>query len=210
MVAAADAAPDAVLDTLAGALPLILPPFYDAAGSLAASWYEELRDESRPSVAYEPEIISAANAEWIERELRADFEAAARLVEQDMDALAAQLIAEAEALVQKEVARGFRDTIDGNTRADSEAIGWSRHTRPGACKFCKMLARDSVVYRREQSARFAAHTTCHCVARPEFANGEHGPEADVYQYLASQRTRTEQERAALREYLNQKYPDSPG
>ena len=36
------------------------------------------------------------------------------------------------------------------------------------------------------------------------------PEANVYQYLASKRERTDAERAALRDYLNAKYPDAPG
>lgn len=209
-LAVADVPPDDVPGTLYTLLPFLIPSYYDAAGTLALAWYDELRAESNPATAFEPTIISRANTDWIERELRAFQREAAREVESDMERLTSEIIAEAEALVQKEVARGFRDTIDGNASRDPEAIGWSRHTRPEACKFCLMLARGSVVYRTERAARFAAHTNCHCVARPEFANGQHGPEASVRQYVASQRERTDEERAKLRDYLNGKFPDAPG
>lgn len=187
-------------------LPLVIPGFYDASGSLAIAWYDELREAVDPPIPFEPSLISQGNSEWIETELRALFDEAMRQVEADIEDVSARMIAEAEALTQKEVARGFRDTVDGNVRRDPIAIGWSRHTRPGACPFCRMLARDSAVYRTERSARFAAHTNCHCVARPEFEGGDHGPEADVYQYLASQRQRTPEERRKLREYLAKNYP----
>jgi hypothetical protein len=72
-----------------------------------------------------------------------------------------------------------------------------------------MLADRGAVF-SEATASFAAHTDCHCAARPEFANGEHGPEASVEQYLASTKNRTPAQRARLREYLNENYPDAPG
>lgn len=217
VAAMADAAPEQTLSALTEVLPLVVPSWYDAAGSLAVAWYDELRSESSPAVPFDPMIVSDPNADWIERELRdlqqemeREAERLERDIARDIEAESARIVAEAEALVQKEVARGFRDTIDGNSRRDPESVGWSRHARPEACRFCLMLARDSAVYRREQSARFAAHTDCGCVARPEFANGEHGPEANVYQYLASKRKRTAAEKKALRQYLNDKYPDAPG
>lgn len=210
VAAALDGPPDDLLARLIAAIRLVIPGFYDASGALAVAWYDEIRDESRPNAPYDPIVISEPNPDWVERELRAAEAKYLSQIEADIEADTARLIAEAEALTQKEVARGFRDTIDGNAKRDPEAIGWSRHTRAGACKFCQFLARDSAVYRTERTARFAAHTDCHCLARPEFANGDHGPEADVRQYLASQRKRTESERAALREYLNRKYPDARG
>lgn len=205
-LAASEVPPDETPAALYALLPLLIPSYYDAAGSLATFWYEELREESRPKQVYVPQIISQGNPNWIEIELRATYEQAIRDVEADIEVISAQLIAEAEALTQKEVARGFRDTMDGNARRDPEAIGWSRHARPGACPFCRMLARDAAVYLTEASARFAAHTNCHCVARVEFENGDHGPEADVFQYLASQRKRTPAERERLREHLRKNYP----
>jgi hypothetical protein len=108
----------------------------------------------------------------------------------------------------------MRGTILGNTHVDEDAIGWSRVARPGACKLCVMLSDKGAVF-SEATATFAAHTDCHCAARPEFANGDHGPEASVEQYLASAKrpkSKKAQDRrnAILREYLNAHYPDAPG
>lgn len=194
------------LSTLLDALPLVVPAYYDAAGLLAASWYDELRDESGPTTAYAPEVIGDSATDWIEREVakvQVDVEA-------DFERELQRMLDEAAALAAKEVARGFRDTIQGNARQDDEAVGWSRIARPGACKFCVMLAGKGAVYRSESTAIFAAHTNCHCAARPEFRNGEHGPEASAVQYLASQKRRSDAERAKLRDYLNKNFPDSPG
>lgn len=187
------------------ALGLIVPSYYDAAGSLAVAWYDEIRDESRPATSYSPTIIGDPTTDWIEREA----EKFRKQLDLDLEAEVARMLTEVGALVEKEVARGFRDTVQGNTRTDEDAIGWSRVTRPGACKLCLMAAERGAVYRKE-TAFFAAHTNCHCAARPAFRGGEHGPEASVEQYLAAKKRRTEAERKALRRYLNKNYPDAPG
>lgn len=185
---------------------LIVPDFYDAAGSLALAWYDELRDESRPTSTYTPTIIGDPTTDWIEREA-AKFQ---KSLEVDLEREMALMVDEIARLAEKEVARGYRDSILGNARSDEDAIGWSRITRPGACRFCLMLASNGVFYRSESSARFGAHTDCHCAAQPAFRNGERGPEADVVQYLASQKRRTPAQRARVRRYLNENYPDARG
>lgn len=193
------------VDATLSALSLAIPSYYDAAGALATLWYDELRGEARPAATYVPQIIGDPATDWIEREA-ARFQ---RSLELDLDAEVARMVAEIQALAEKEVARGFRDTIQGNSRTDPEAIGWSRIARPGACKLCAMSAERGAVYRKE-TAFFAAHANCTCAARPAFRNGEHGPEASVEQYVAAKKRRTEAERKALRKYLNENYPDSPG
>jgi hypothetical protein len=192
-------------DAALTAVGLIVPGFYDAAGSLAVAWYDERRDESRPSTIYTPSIIGDPTTDWIEREM-AKF---AETLQGDLEAEMARMVDEITRLAEKEVARGFRDSITGNTRMDEEAIGWSRVARSGACKLCVMLADKGAVY-SDSTAIFAAHTDCHCAARPEFRNGEHGPEASVEQYLASSKRRTPAQRAVLRKYLNENYPDNRG
>lgn len=194
-------------DAITSALALIVPSYYDAAGSLATAWYDELRDQSNPSSVYAPIIIGDPATDWIEREAQ-KF---ATSLEGDLEAELQRLTDELARLTEKEVSRGFRDTVTGNTRRDEDAIGWSRVARPGACKFCVMLAgQRRAFYRSDSTASFAAHTDCHCAARPEFKGGDHGPEASVEQYLAAKRRRTERERKALRKYLNENYPDAPG
>lgn len=193
------------VDAAIEALGLIVPSYYDAAGSLAVAWYDEIRGESRPATVYAPTIIGDPTTDWIEREA----EKFRRQLDLDIEAETARMLAEVTALAEKEVARGFRDTVQGNTRQDEDAIGWSRVTRAGACKLCLMAAERGAVYRKE-TAFFAAHTNCHCAARPEFQGGVRGPEASVEQYVAAKKRRTERERNALRKYLNENYPDAPG
>lgn len=192
----------AVLD----ALPLVVPNYYDGAGALAVAWYDEVRDTAAPVTVYHPEIIGDADTTWIDREV-AKYR---RELSGDLDFQAARLLEEATALAEKEVARGFRDSILGNTRMDGDAVGWSRIARPGACKFCVMLASNSAWYRSEATATFAAHKSCHCAAQPVFRNGERGPEASAVQYLASSKSRTPAQRAKVRSYLNTNFPDAPG
>lgn len=194
------------LEAAVAAVDLIVPDYYDAAGALAVAWYEELRDESRPTSTYVPTIIGDPATEWIDREA----EKFAKSIDADLETEMARMLDEFQRLAEKEVARGYRDSILGNARTDEDAIGWSRITRPGACRFCLMLASNGVFYRSESTARFGAHESCHCAAQPAFRNGQHGPEANVVQYLASQKRRSPAQRARVRQYLNENYPDARG
>lgn len=203
--AAAGATLEQQAEAALDAIRLAVPAYYDAAGSLAVAWYDELRGDANPATAYVPEIIGDPTTDWIEREI-AKYQ---REVAADFEAEMARMLDEAARLAEKEVARGFRDAVLGNARMDEDAIGWSRIARAGACKFCVMLAAKGAVY-QEATAAFAAHTDCHCAARPEFRNGDHGPEASVEQYLASAKNRTPAQRALLRKYLNTNYPDNRG
>jgi hypothetical protein len=190
---------------LSATVPLVLPSYYDAAGALATAWYDELRDAARPSTGYLSTIVGEPSTDWIEREIQKMADA----MEADLKAETQRILDETMRLVEKEVARGYQATVIGNVHNDTAAIGWSRVARPGACKFCQMLAGKGAVY-SEDTAHFAAHTDCHCAARPEFRGGGHGPEASVEQYVASNKHRTSAQRAQLRKYLNHHYPDAPG
>jgi hypothetical protein len=192
------------------ATQLIVPAYYDAAGSLAVAWYDERRDESSPSTSYSPTIIGDPETDWIEREVekfRDDMAA-------DLEIETQRMLDEAVRLAEKEIARGFRQTITVNAVADPDAAGWKRHARPEACKFCLMLEGKGAVYVRE-TATFAAHTSCHCIAGPEFGGKEIWAEATPMQYAASSRRAPTEEaqaerNAKLRAYLNENYPDAPG
>lgn len=187
------------------AVPLVVPPYYDAAGTLAALWYDERRAEAKPRTVYSATIIGDPETDWIEREA-AKFR---RATEGDLEIEMRRMVDEVALLAEKEVARGFRDTVLGNTRSDADAIGWSRVAGAGACKLCTMIAARGAVF-REETAHFATHKSCHCAARPEFRNGEHGPEATATQYLATSKRRTAAQNAQLRTYLNENYPDARG
>lgn len=198
-------APERRTRVLLQAVPLVVPSYYDAAGTLAVAWYGERRDEARPATVYAPKIIGDPETDWIEREV-AKF---GRSLDGDLDSELSRMADEVTRLAEKEVARGFRDSITGNTRQDVDSVGWSRVTSSGACKLCSMIAARGAVF-RESTAHFATHTSCNCAARPEFRGGDHGPEASVEQYLAASKRRTPEQNAQLRAYLNTNYPDLPG
>lgn len=200
--AQAGADPQVVRGILFDAVPLIVGSFADGSSALALDWYEELREEATPSTTFVPSPVTLvpdlSNAvAWATEPLR-DLEAE---FEQALDASLERLLPE----IQKEVAAGFWNTMTENVKEDPDAVGWQRYARAGACPFCRMLADKGAVYRSEETSRFAAHTTCHCVAKPKFRDGTRGEEASVMQYMASQKRRTPAQKAALRAYLKANY-----
>lgn len=197
---AQQAPPESRVPVLLAALPLVVPSYYDAAGSLAVAWYDEIRAESQPATVYAPRIIGDPTTDWIEREVT-EYR---RTLEGDIEAETQRLIDEANRLTEKEIARGFHATTIGNTHADKDAIGWSRVARSDGCPFCRMLAAKGAVF-TEETARFASHLDCNCTVRPEFRNGDHGPEANVLQYIASEKNRTEAQKVALKQYLHENF-----
>lgn len=197
---AAQVAPEKALSAIMDALPAVVSTYYDAAGALAVSWYDELRDAAKPPTSFAPAIVGDPTTDWIEREVAKLQQS----IEADLESEMQRFVDEATRLAEKEIARGFRATIIGNTHADEDAVGWSRVARPDGCPFCKMLAAKGAVF-TEETARFASHLDCGCAARPEFHGGEHGPEADVLQYVASQKKRTEAQKVALKQYLHENF-----
>lgn len=223
---AAQAGPDAV-SVLMEAVPGIVDFYLDAAAELALEWYEELRVEASPSRLFEPAPITPLRVDLIQnqitsaaRDIAANFEREMARVAADLEAEAQRAVAERVAsFAEEEIAGGFRATIVENSERDPAAAGWRRFARPEACKFCKMLAAKGAVFTKE-TARFAAHgaTTggkvtggnCMCIAGPAFKGAEEWAEATPMQYVASQRDRTEKQRADLRAYLNKNFPDDRG
>lgn len=213
---AAAQSPGEVRSALFATAPLVAETYGQAAAVLGADWYEELRDEADLSDLFVPEPVLNFDEDSVRAMVAvvtAPLEDLSKQAEAEIEALYEQIladvVAEVEREIQKEIVTGFRDTITENAKADPGAAGWKRHAQPDACKFCRMLAAKGAVY-TEETARFAAHTNCYCIAGPAFGGQEIWAQATPMQYLASQRKRTEAERAQLREYLNRKYPDAPG
>jgi hypothetical protein len=186
-----------MLDTV----PSMIGYYADGSSALAADFYEESREAAAVRSVFQVEPVVADRTVKIRRGIAW----AAEPLFGDVDGDPAERLAE---VVQLESARPYRDTILSNRRKDPAAVGWARATA-GGCKFCLMLADRGAVY-REQTANFAAHSHCHCTAYPVFRGGEHGPEANAVQYLASRRSRSPAQRAYIRQYLNENYPDVHG
>lgn len=190
--------PESMRSDLLDVVPSTIYAYTDGSSALAADWYDDLRDEAAPAKAYTAEPVVLDRGEKIGRMVawasQPLFDA-----EPSIEAVALRLLPE----VQREIALPFRDTITTNTKRDPSANGWRRVSSGSGCKFCRMLSDRGAVYRAE-TARFASHSNCHCSAAPVF-DGEQGDEASPWQYVASQRRRSDRERAALREYLNANY-----
>lgn len=182
-------------------VPQVIAYYADGSAALAADFYDEVRAGAQPRTVFSAEMITADRTVKIRR---AVAWASQPMIEGD-DAGSPERLAE---VIQLETARPYRDTITTNRQRDPDAVGWKR-IASGGCKFCQMLAARGAVY-REKTAHFASHPNCHCTAAPVFRGGEDGPEADVMQYVASRRSRTPAQRAMLREYLNEHFPDVHG
>lgn len=187
--------PETVRSDLLDAVPDVIGYFADGSSALAADFYDDERDRAavRGRFTAEPIVLDR----W-EKVGRALAWATQPLIDGDGDVPAR--LAE---VVQIETARPYRDTITTNRHRDPEAVGW-RRVAVGGCSFCRMLADRGAVYRSE-TARFAAHTHCHCTAQPVFKGSDPGEEAHVVQYVASKRRPSAKDRARVRAYLAENY-----
>lgn len=219
-VAASGGSPEEIRAALFVAAPLIVSDYTDGASALALDWYEELRDAAAVTRPFTPVLVQPAPDEEVRAIVAATTLALVEAPQPSTvpDPLETSLELLGGRLVEL-VAAGFRDTITENTHADPAAVGWRRFARPEACKFCKMLAAKGAVF-TERTARFAAHGAvmggnrkggnCMCIAGPEFGGIDTWTEATPMQYVASRRKRTPKQRAELRDYLNEHFPDAPG
>lgn len=190
--------------------PLIVAEYAPATAELGLEWFGEIRDEAKPPNAFTPTprlTVTDDDVKAVVATLTESLRDVEQQIAKNADRLIAEMSAELEAAVQRDVASGFWDTVTGNSDDDPDSVGWQRFAREGACKFCRMLAGRGAVY-TEATVRFAAHGSCHCVAGPSY--DPNAPRADVMQYLGSKRERTAKERTELRAYLNHHFPDAPG
>lgn len=213
-VAEAGSTPADIRAALFAAVPLIVGDYIDGSAALALDWYEEIRGESRArhpfrpaAVTTVPEDLIQGSVAWATSPLYDLEQDLARMTEEMLRQATEDSLALLEPVVHKDVAAGFWDTVTENVAGDPEAVGWQRFAREGACKFCLMLAGKGAVY-SEATVDFAAHTSCLCVVGPSF--DPDAPKASVMQYAASSKNRTEKQRALLRKYLNENFPDAPG
>lgn len=213
--------PDETRAALFAAVPLVVAEYNLGAGVLAVDWYEQLRDSAGIAVPFVPEPFIAISDDEIASVVAQATESLYDLqrgIEREIEEAFAESLTQVQAETERLIAEAFRDTVTENATRDPAAVGWRRFARAGACKFCLMLAARGAVYTKE-TARFAAHGAvmngnrkggnCMCIAGPAFATAN-WEEATPMQYVASQETRTDAQRATLRAYLNKNYPDAPG
>jgi len=188
--------------TLLEVVPALIGYYSEGSSALAADFYELQRDQARVVAAFAAVPVVAERSEKVRRAILW----AADPLEVGEVGVTFGRMAE---VIQLETARPFRDTITGNRRRDPAAVGWRRISSGDGCKLCAMLADRGAVY-KESTARFATHPACRCIAQPVFGTNETGEEASALQYVASSRSRTTAQRANLRTYLNDFFPDNSG
>lgn len=191
-----DGSPEQVRAALLEGVPAVVDYYTVGSAALAVDWYEDVREEASPRKRFAAEPVIPDRFEKI-RNMVAWASDPLFATEPDRSQVTLRLLPE----VQKEIALPSRETITANTKRDPAAVGWRRVTSGSGCKFCRLLSERGAVYRQE-TARFASHSNCHCHAAPVF-DGQDGDEANVLQYVASKRRRTEADRQRLRDYLAQ-------
>lgn len=151
-----------IRDFLIAELPSLAGVAQLAAASLAADWYDDLRE-----LAEVPGRFSAIVPE------PADDERLIPLVRWGVSPLftATPDVKRTEELltggVRKLIADAHRDTVTASVTADPKGVGWARYGRGGTCSFCRLLISRGDVYKHD-TARFASHTNCSCIAGPVF------------------------------------------
>lgn len=137
-------------------LPGLVDAYGAAAATIAADWYDDLRDE---------------------REIPGRFSAMpAEIPDAGTQALVGWALAEATDVdtfrvlvdggTQRRIANFSRQTVMASSLADPQAHGWQR-TGAGDCDFCAMLIGRGAVY-TEATADFQAHDHCSCSASPSW------------------------------------------
>ncbi len=183
-------AAESTRDALVDVLPRLVALYGEASSSLAADWYDDMRDEVAVRgrfLAIPAELPTKMGtdelARWATNPLFAakpDVASARSLVEGGM---------------QRRIANQSRETLTVSTVQDPAAVGWQR-VGGGGCAFCDMLIGRGEVY-SQASADFASHDHCRCSAQPVFG----GQSTPVKPYTPSSRNVSDADRARVREFI---------
>lgn len=170
-------------------LPALIDTYGLAAATVAADWYDDLRDKVGVRgrfTAIPAEIPDSGGHALIGWALT-----------EATDLATFQTLIEGG--TQRRIANFGRLTVTESAVADPRADGWQRVSRGGCTTgFCDMLAGRGAVY-SEATADFAAHDHCQCVATPAFS-GEPRP---VKPFTPSTRQATDADRARTRTWIRE-------
>lgn len=188
--ASVDALPAGALrPALLDLLPGLILSYSETTTVVAAEWYDDFRSgldipgtfTAAPSALRDPGVEALVN--WAESEARTQL----------------TMLNLIEGGTFKRVANGARSTVIGNSHMDPQARGYQRYARTtsAGCAFCKMLAGRGAVYRTADSASFASHDNCKCVAVPAFD----GAPVAVKPYVPSPSNTSDADRARVRAWI---------
>jgi len=147
-------------DRLLVALPQLVTIYGSAAATLAADWYDDLRD-AEAATARRFTVITAQLPDEGRTEILARFAVAPLFSETPDNATA---ISKASGGLQRIVADAARETISRSAGEDPAAFGWT-WSSSGGCEFCQ--EHDGTVY-RDPDSELRSHDHCSCLAVPGF------------------------------------------
>ena len=177
---------DSAAEALHDILPALIDEYGQAAATVAADWYDELRE----SLGVGGRFVA----------IPADVEdtGAHALIGWALDEATddESLVALLEGGMQRRVINFGRFTVMQSSIDDPRGDGWQRLGQGSNCPFCDLLISRGAVY-NEQSAVFGAHDNCNCVAVPAFG----GQPRLVKKYKPSQRHITPVERERIRDWV---------
>lgn len=190
-ITTADAAREALMDLL----PELSAMYGAAAATLAADWYDEMREAAEVDGRFRAIPVDLPDRE--QTDILARW-AVGPLFAEEPDFDSAKSLAAGG--FYRLVADADRETILRSLRSDPRGTGWSRRTTGKSCSFCQMIAGRGAVYSAE-TANFSSHNSCDCLAVPVIGDDTR----EVKPYVPSQKFSTQQQRdannARLREYL---------
>lgn len=185
-------------EALQDIMPALIRTYGSAAATVAADWYDDLRSELNVAgrffaIPAEPDLDATdITARW----------AVGPLFQEDSDWRRAQVLA--EGALQRRIANASRGTVMTSSIEDPKARGWQR-AGSGECAFCRMLIDRGTVY-TSSTVDFGSHTHCNCHAVAAF-DGRTKP---VKPYSKSLKNIEDKDRARVRRYLRENYPDVRG
>lgn len=144
-------------EALRDILPALINRYGQAAATLAADWYDDLRESMGVGGRF---VAIPANI---------DDPGAHALIGWALDEATddGSLVALLEGGMQRRVVNFGRFTITESSYADSRADGWMRLGQGANCPFCDVLISRGAVY-SESTVTFASHDHCNCIAAPAF------------------------------------------
>ena len=175
---------------LQAVMPTLVATYQSAAGTVAADWYDDAREQARQPGLYvpfvpEPDEAGAAElARWAIGPLFAP--------EPDWATARSKL----DGGMQRRIANVARQTVTTSAVDDPRSRGWQRVRLGDTCGFCIMLESRGAVY-TEQTVDFAAHDNCDCQAVPAWD----GQPKQVRPYTPSVRSVSDADRARTRRWV---------
>jgi hypothetical protein len=193
-------------DLLMTVVPLVAEQYGDMAAAVGADFYDAARAAAGAAGSFVADLAPLPGSARYEALVRWGVDPLFHpedhdLREQTPEELTRSLVSGG---LQRVVSNADRLTVVENTRRDPAASGWQRVTRPGACRFCRMLHDRGAVYSKE-TVTFSSHDHCHCAASPSF---DPGRQVSVIAYTASLKHQSDADKARVRAYLSEHYSDA--